>query len=187
MILRFPSRTSNWAVISEVGKYPVTLKIIKSIIKFSMHISQSPSKIIQAVISSNKDMASNGYRSYFSYIQRIFKLVEIEHILYTGDGKEIIYQILKLDSTLIKHYNQNCEIERNRFKSDYLKAIKNPLHRTALTRVRFSAHKYPIKTGRYHNVAREDRGCPFGCSSIGNEEHYILACPHPYIDKIRKP
>jgi hypothetical protein len=204
IILRLSSRTSNWAVLSEFGKYPVTLKIIKLMVKYYLHMTQSPSKIMQAVISTNKIMSNQGYSSYYSYIQRIFKLFNIDHLLYTCDINEIRYQVLKLDNTLRSQYKQIWQIEKNQFQSnsklelfsslkdkfamsDYLKLVKNPQHRSALARIRLSAHKYPIETGRYQNIPRGDRDCPLGCMATGDEEHYILACSHPFIERIRKP
>ena len=182
----------------------MTLKVIKLIIKFCIHISQSPSTIVQAALSTNKVMAHSGYSSYYNYIQRLCKFCNIEHILYTSDANEIIYQLSKLDTNLKTLYIQKWETEQIQFQShskldfftqlknnfemsDYLLLIKNPLHRSAVTRVRLSAHKYPIETGRYQSVDREDRDCPLGCNALGGEEHYLLACPHPFISKIRKP
>ena len=204
IILRLPSRTSNWATISEVGKYPLTLKIIKQICKFYIHLTQSSSSIIQAVIKTNKALASKGYHSYYSYIERIFKLAGVSHLLYTCDPNEIEYQIDCLDKSLVSIYKkcwvkeQECfklnsklelfsEIKESFEMAEYVKTIKNPKHRAALTKVRLSAHKYPIETGRYENKAREDRDCPLCCKSIGDEDHYLFECCHPFIKKACAP
>jgi hypothetical protein len=138
------------------------------------------------------------------YRQRLCKFCGIEHILYTSDANEILYQLSKLDTNLKALYIKKWETEKAQFQShsklefftqlkdnfemsDYLHVMKNPLHRSALTRVRLSAHKYPIETGRYQNINREDRECPLGCNALGDEEHYLLSCAHPFITKIRKP
>jgi len=71
--------------------------------------------------------------------------------------------------------------------ADYLKIVKSPKHRSALTKIRLSAHKYPIETGRYRKMKREERECPLCCKSIGDEKHYILECSHPFFTKIRVP
>jgi hypothetical protein len=63
--------------------------------------------------------------------------------------------------------------------------VKNPNHRAALTKKRISAHKYPIETGRYRKLKREEKECPLCCREIGNEEHCILRCPHPFLTDIR--
>ena len=160
--------------------------------------------MVQAALATSKLMADKGHSSYYNYIQRLCKFCGIEHILYTSDDNEIVYQLSKLDTILKTLYINKWETEKAEFQSnskleffthlkdnfemsDYLNMMKNPLHRSALTRVRLSAHKYPIETGRYQNINRECRECPLGCNVIGDEEHYLLSCAHPFITKIRKP
>ena len=52
--------------------------------------------------------------------------------------------------------------------AEYLDVVKNPNHRAALTKVRISAHKYPIETGRYRKLKRDERECPLCCREIGD-------------------
>ena len=202
LVLRVPSRTSNWAVISEVGKYSVTLKIIKSMIKFLIHITRSPSKIINAALVTSASLSQGN--SWYKCVYALLKFCNIEHILYTADAAEIGHKLSNLDTNLRTLYKEQWNRERINFQtqskldfftqlkdkfgmSDYLKLIKNPLHRIAITKMRVSAHKFPIETGRYMNIDRVDRECPFGCNALGNEQHYILHCSHPFLTNIRNP
>ena len=43
-------------------------------------------------------------------------------------------------------------------------------------RLRMSAHRMPIETGRWRRLKREDRTCT-SCNTLGDEEHYIYTCP----------
>ena len=45
--------------------------------------------------------------------------------------------------------------------------------------MRTGSHRFPIETGRWQNVARENRKCLL-CNSgdIGDEFHYILECTY---------
>ena len=72
-------------------------------------------------------------------------------------------------------------------QSKYLTISKVPSHRIALTKLRLSAHRFPIETGRYEQIPREERVCTFGCDQIGNEQHYFFQCKHPFISDLRKP
>ena len=45
---------------------------------------------------------------------------------------------------------------------------------------------YPIETGRYEQIPREERNCPFGCQQVGDEQHYIFQCRHPFMLNLRK-
>jgi hypothetical protein len=43
-------------------------------------------------------------------------------------------------------------------------------------RLRLSAHRMPIETGRWRRLKREERTC-VSCETLGDEEHYIYTCP----------
>ena len=43
-------------------------------------------------------------------------------------------------------------------------------------RLRLSAHRMPIETGRWRRLKREERTCT-SCNTLGDEEHYIYTCP----------
>ena len=61
---------------------------------------------------------------------------------------------------------------------DYLDFL--PKHLSLyLLKFRLMNHKFPIETGRYHNIARQDRICHL-CNNIalGDEFHYLLECQH---------
>ena len=109
--------------------------------------------MVQAALATSKLMADKGHSSYYNYIQRLCKFCGIEHILYTSDYNEIVYQLSKLDTILKTLYINKWETEKAEFQSnskleffthlkdnfemsDYLNMMKNPLHRSALTRVR---------------------------------------------------
>ena len=71
--------------------------------------------------------------------------------------------------------------------SEYLTKSKVPKHRIVISKLRLSAHKFPIETGRYEQVERDNRKCPFGCDQLGDELHYILTCTHPFLSNVRNP
>ena len=51
------------------------------------------------------------------------------------------------------------------------------VHRKFITKLRVNNLKFPIETGRWRNINREDRICQ-KCSSslIGDEFHYLFVC-----------
>ena len=60
----------------------------------------------------------------------------------------------------------------------YLSSVKNTKHRTALTRLRCSAHKLLIEEGRFRNIERSERLCnKCNRQEIENEYHFVMACP----------
>ena len=53
--------------------------------------------------------------------------------------------------------------------------------RQAITKIRISAHKFPIEVGRFENKNQTDRICPLCCDGIGNELHYLIECKNKVI------
>ena len=52
-------------------------------------------------------------------------------------------------------------------------------------KIRISASKFPIETGRFENKNQTNRICPFRCEGIGNELHYLIQCNNKTITKTR--
>ena len=204
MILGVSKRTSNWAVLSETGSVPMSLKIFQGMIRFYFHLINTPSTLLFAALSTNARLAKEGNNTWFRALERILKFLDIEHILYTSDIKEVEYQISILKKTLFNKFVKHWEKERmdlinQSSKLDIFHQVKTefctskylgeplfPSHRIALSRIRLSDHKFPIETGRYDNTSREQRVCPFGCGCIGNEYHYLFECTQPFIKKARE-
>ena len=67
---------------------------------------------------------------------------------------------------------------------NYLNESNPKLHQ-AITKIRISAHKFPIETGRFENKNQTDRICPLYCDGIGNEIHYLIECKNKAIIKTR--
>ena len=49
--------------------------------------------------------------------------------------------------------------------------------RIALTRFRFSNHRFLVELGSWYNIPPELRTCPICPLQIGNEFHYLFVCP----------
>ena len=204
MILGVGQQTSNWATLTETGRFPLIVRVFGFMIKYLLHLMDSPSNIVKAALSTNIVLANKGINTWFKSISRILKFCKLDHLLYTTDVKEIYSQI-----QMLKHNLNTIFIERwtktrsemmvnnNRLGilldlkdtfeiSSYLKLSKFPIHRIAMTKLRISAHRLPIETGRYEQIPREKRNCPFGCQQIGDEQHYIFQCGHPFMLDLRK-
>ena len=87
--------------------------------------------------------------------------------------KEQVHQTTD-DSGKLKIYKKikvNMGIERYLFK------IRNFKYRQAVTRLRISAHRLPVETGRYKKISFSDRKCKH-CdqNEVGDERHYLMSC-----------
>ena len=57
--------------------------------------------------------------------------------------------------------------------------------RINLSKFRCSNMKFPIETGRWQNIARNNRICTFCRDNIGDEFHYLFICKHELIADLR--
>ena len=65
----------------------------------------------------------------------------------------------------------------------YLSLIHNFKHRQAITKLRISAHKLPVETGRYVNE-RLCEHCDL-TDEIGNEQHFLMSCRNTKLADLR--
>ena len=65
--------------------------------------------------------------------------------------------------------------------------VQNFKYRQAVTKLRISAHRLPVETGRYNNVPYNDRLCKHcGINEIGNEYHFLMSCRNIFINNLCK-
>ena len=63
--------------------------------------------------------------------------------------------------------------------------LPNKKLRQAITKLRISAHKFPIETGRFDYRKRTERICPLCCDGIGDEMRYLTPCQNSIISRTR--
>ena len=63
--------------------------------------------------------------------------------------------------------------------------LPNKKLRQAITKLRISAHKFPIETGRFDYRKGTERICPLCCDGIGDEMHYLTQCQNSIISRTR--
>ena len=68
-------------------------------------------------------------------------------------------------------------IDRDYSLAPYLLNIKNHNFRQALTKLRISAHKLEIESGRYNKTQREKRICKVCSIAVEDELHFSTSCP----------
>ena len=69
---------------------------------------------------------------------------------------------------------------------DYISEIKNVKYRQAVTKLRISANRLPVETGRYSNIPHDERLCKYcNLNEVGNEEHNLMQCNHARFSGLR--
>ena len=204
-ILRVSDKATNWAVLSECGRLPTIIQVICKIVGFWHHIIQSPSPILQAALRTNGNLASSGVKCWFFYFKRCLKFLDIEHILYTTDTKEVHLKVGRVKKILLAKAQSNWDLQHSKLKgppsskldlyskikssfgySNFLSAPISSESKADICKMRISAHNLPVETDRYSNIPRQLRICPLCCRGVGNESHYITECSFPRFSSLRE-
>ena len=100
----------------------------------------------------------------------------------------------KLSDQFIQHwFSQINNISRGEFYSlfknefqleSYLLKLTQ-CERINITKFRCSNIKFPIETGRWAGIPKENRTCDLCKSGIGNEFHFLFKCEHTEIKELR--
>ena len=191
-ILGVHRKSSNFAVMSESGRFPYYIDIIKASLKF-WHILENldQNSLLSDVLECSKSLAPTS-NSWFNTIQQYSNIlgVSLNSVRYkkpTSFNTKLA-NILKekylhewyatKQSLTIGKLDTYTRIKSNFGLEKYLSSLPFT-HRKDLTRLRISSHRLSIKLGRYASrIERSDRICS-KCSMdvIGDEIHFMLECP----------
>lgn len=201
-ILGVGKNTSHWALLSETGSFPLRTRIMTQMLRYWLHLYTSPNPILTAALICNTNL-SFLHNTWFSQVKKLMTFLNIHHILYTTDLKEINYQIRKSKSIIKIKFLDYWKSERARYLGNggkldfylkfkdkfcqerYLSVLKLPNKRRSMTRFRMSSHRLPIELGRYKGLDREKRICHNCNNGVGDEQHYLFICSHPTLITLR--
>ena len=100
----------------------------------------------------------------------------------------------KLNDQFIQHWFSQIN---NTSRGEFYSLFKNEFQlesyllkltqgeRINITKFRCSNIKFPIETGRWAGIPKENRTCDLCKSGIGNEFHFLFKCEHPEIKELR--
>ena len=202
-VLGVHPKAHNGAMMGELGRLPLFLNIMKSVLKYIVHLDEvkCDRPLLNAAILEDRNLCVG--KSWRKRVDKILSLFQCK-ISGTLDVKCIneIYETMKL--SYLAHWRKVLGDESSqegklylyrRIKSHfgmepYLRDIVKLKFRRAVTAFRLSAHNLEIETGRYVgnavgnkcSVRREDRFCcfcfnEFNNKVLGDETHAILKCP----------
>ena len=180
-ILGVHKKASNYAVLGELGRYPLYISIICTILKYyNRLLDMDKSSLLYQAFTVNKELFVSGKNSWFQKVSNILNMLEIncDNI----DIKQVKNKLISRFKLFWKNkLSNNKKLESyTKYKSNfilepYLFIIKNRDYRKQLTRLRISAHSLEIEQGRYKNKTREERLCS-KCNKIEDEIHFLLHC-----------
>ena len=145
------------------------------------------------VIELSEQLHREGKASWFTSIT---KIAEITNIGNEFNDKIRIENKNKIQNIL----NKNWFLKRNEYRQGKLRLytqlkerpgsenylnLSNPKLRQAITKLRISAHRFPIETGRFENKPLTERICPLCCEDIGDICHYLTQCTNEEMKNVR--
>ena len=188
-------KASNVGVYTELGRMPLHVKIYSMVLKFFEHLlEKSDNPLLSHALLSEVELDKTGKFSWFTLFRYLCKLcnLDIEKLKRMQNG--INYTKL-LRETFVNNWKHNLErrdlsiakghselelysrVKRVFGREKYVDLIWNSKARSAVTKIRISAHHFPIERGRYQNIERNDRVCTICDQNVmGNESHYVMFC-----------
>ena len=201
-ILGVHSKSTNLAVYGELGRVPLIVQISTLVTKYWIRIEASNyTNTLVGEAASFNIRANTQAVNFTNYILKLCDLDSLNGISLPLESLHNVGTYLKnrLSTYFTNFWKDQIEQSRHSGKlrtlvqvknnfafEDYLHEICNVKHRQAITKMRISAHKLPVESGRYTKTPYEDRVCTL-CQSneIGDEFHYLLSCSNQNISETR--
>ena len=190
-ILGVHRKSANFAVMSELGRYPFYIDIIKAMLKYWYRLENlDQHSLLYDALECSKTI-EGGNNSWYNCIKKFSELLNVP-LSCSSTMKRTTF-IKKLSKALKQKYleewyslRKQCSVGKldtyTKIKCNfgfekYLNSENFALRRD-ITRFRISSHRLNIEIGRYARMDRADRLCT-KCSLgvLGDEIHFLLACP----------
>ena len=178
IILGVNTKTTNSAVRSELGRFPMHIPILSSTFKYLYHLlsDHSDSPLLMNALRTSISLHSNGTVSWFSSVVHLLNLGCLDYqTLALSFSTKKKYLINRLRKELEKLYVDQWENERQNIirkqqksklelysniktsyrRETYIDDVRDIQTRKCITQTRLSAHKFPIEQGRYKNIYPE--------------------------------
>ena len=200
-LLAVHKKASNMAVYGELGRYPLILNILQSSIKYFNHMQASENTLLKESITVSL-MNDN---SWAKGIEKMIKTlcdpdfnistINDNHIdlSLVEKAKDKWQELWKADLARDTSLNNKRTKSGNKLRTyntfkkefdyeNYLNDIPNINYRKCVTRLRISAHKLAIETGRHARPNNATFGIPVEkricgtCNIVEDERHFLTVC-----------
>lgn len=191
-LLKVRKSTPNFMVYGELGRFPLYIQIFTRMFNFWCKLVQTQSTLSSCIYSVLYNLHESGSIKSL-WVQHIKKslnstgLTFLWHMQHSVDlcKYKTLFQSILQDMFIQEWFSNQVSSKgsfyfsfKNSFKlEDYLLKL-NYRHAITICKLRTSNHKFPIETGRWCNVIREDRLCPLCMEAVGDEFHYLFICKH---------
>lgn len=194
-ILGVKKSTNLSALYGETARFPFEIQRKMIMLRYWMKIlkQDNTSLVKQAYFILKHDAAQNRTYNSNNWAYQLKQFLDSHGFSYVWINQECVdipYDVIKqrvLDNFKQRWYSDinnsgrlySYAIFKHEFELEkYLRVIPEGKYRNALSRFRTSSHRLRVETGRYENIARENRICIFcNMNQVENEYHFLLVCP----------
>ena len=186
-------RTTNIAVLGELGRYPLLLEVTLNIFRYFKYLLKSEDVLLSEALKVSKSLKSLNINSWYGSIESLMQYINIDVKKVKNmkiDLKSLIYSKLKQKYNFVwrseiyddrKNKQGGSKLRTYRLFKDNISLEKyllilNEDERRVLTKFRVSAHNLEIEKGRYIGVKTEDRICKLCNTGVEDETHFLLQC-----------
>lgn len=185
------SKSSNFAVQSELGQFPLIISCISACLNFWVHVINSKNDTLVSKAYHEQITSSRNKYIWSDFVKNVLYDLGFSHVWdnqSTFNSSSLLLSIRnKLKERYIsfwkKRMNSNVGMDKLRtyklFKEafrleNYLEVLDRK-HRRCLTAFRISAHNLQIERGRYLGKKVEERLCTI-CNVVEDEVHFFFEC-----------
>ena len=193
-ILGVHKKPSNFAVTSELARYPIQVNILLSALTYWHRLETTSSELLMDAFTCSKTLHNEGFNTWYTSVSNICKLLNVSVTtemlseMSSKSFKKYIKNVMlvkfktfwadfranNIDGKLRTYFSfkEHFEFEQ------YLNIIKNFDKRRPLTKFRISAHRLKIERGRFSKppIPVVNRVCDFCLSVIEDEFHFLIKC-----------
>lgn len=200
-ILGLRSSTPNFMIYGELGRYPLELGIKQKMLNFWCKLVKNPNKLSGKLYKLILHLQEYGtYQSkWLSYVKSIFddsgfsEVWNVQQQINVNFVKINIRQRLQ-DQFIQKWFGDINNSSRGEFYSSFKTDFKfepyllklDSVRRSYICKLRTCNIKFPVETGRWRNIPKNDRICNLCMTGLGDEFHYICLCTHDDIVNLRR-
>ena len=182
-------KSTNIAVIGELGRFPFHIDIICSIVKFFQRIlTLDENHLLHQSLSESKLLSERGTKTWFKFVHQIFEKLKITVENFSLDKVRLSlisrYKTYWKNQLIESGQIQNgklrtyCKFKDIFKKEPYLENIKSFNIRKCFTQLRISSHSLAIEKGRYNMIDKDKRYCTLcNTQQVEDEHHFLFKCP----------
>ena len=169
-ILGVHKKTTNFAVFSELGRFPLYFDIVKNLINYWLRLeSLDAFPLLQDAYQHSKTLHDKNKSSWYSSIKQILDHIPQLRNLNRKASKDYVKKTNKeVFLNLWRSQSKDCsegklrtylKFKTNQGFENYLSIINSFEFRRSLTRFRVSSHHLQIESGRYQGIPPHQRLC----------------------------